>query len=147
MTQAAPGLFDRWLTAASVIFCLQALMWAAIGSFDPFGIWDGLLADAFYDGVLPPEVVRFRRFVLGPFGATTAGYFFLVFMIARHPFRAREAWAFRAISGAVGLWFCVDTTVSLLHGALFNVLLVNIPALVLLATPLIALRAEFRFRA
>ncbi len=136
--------FDHWLFVACCAFGLQGLGSVVLGSFDPLGVWDGLLADAFYGGATPESVVRFRRFLLGPFGATLAGYFVLMGMIARIPFRRREPWAFWTIATAAWLWFLVDSAASLAHGALFNVLLVNLPCVTLLTIPLVALRTEFR---
>lgn len=68
-----PTALDSWLVAASLLFAVQALGWVVLGSFDPFGPWDGLAVEAPFGGRTPAEVGRFRRFVLGPFGATTAG--------------------------------------------------------------------------
>jgi hypothetical protein len=135
---------DRWLLIACVLCGLLGLMWVVIGSFDPIGLWDGLLADAFYDGRTPETVERFRRFILGPFGATTAAAFLALAAIVRYPFRRREPWAFFAVAGSVWLWFLVDSAASLYHGALFNVVLVNIPCVVLLSIPLVGLYPRFR---
>lgn len=145
MTQptTAPKFFDHWLFGACVVFGLMGIGWVLLGSFDPFGIWDGLLATAFYDGTVPADVERFRRFILGPLGATAAGFFFATGCIVRLPFRRREPWAFWAVAGACWLWFLVDATASLAHGAVFNVLLVDVPCITVLSIPLIALRSEF----
>jgi hypothetical protein len=135
---------DHWLFAVCVVFGLAGLLWVVVGSFDPFGLWDGMLAKAFYDGRTPESVDRFRRFILGPFGATNAGCFVALALIARFPFRRREPWAFAAIAGAIGLWFVVDSAASIAHGAAFNVWLVNVPCVVLLGVPLIGLYSRFR---
>lgn len=135
--------WDTWLVAASLLFALQALTWVLLGSFDPFGVWDALAASALFEGRTPAAVERFRRFVLGPFGATTAAYFALFAAVARYPFRARERWAFLALSGSLGLWFTVDSLASLARGGLFNVLLVNVPCAAALGLPLWRLRSAF----
>jgi hypothetical protein len=135
---------DTWLQLACLLFGLHGLGWVLWGSFDPLGAWDGLAADALFEGRTPPEVIRFRRFILGPFGATSAGYFFLLFFVLRYPFQRRERWAYRAVVGSLSLWFVVDSTASVLHGALFNVLLVNVPCITVLGLPLFLLRSRFR---
>ena len=137
---------DTWLVAASLLFAAQALGWVVLGSFDPFGVWDGLAADAFHGGHTPPAVEEFRRFLLGPFGATTAGYFVLFAAVARYPFRAREPWALVALSGSLALWFTVDSLASLARGGLFNVVLVNVPCALILGLPLWRLRPLFGAR-
>ena len=47
------------------------------------------------------------------------------------------------IVSAVGTWFVLDTTMSLYHGALFKVLIVNIPCVIALGLPLWGLQKEF----
>jgi hypothetical protein len=140
----ASSRYDTWLKIATLVFCLMSLGWVILGSFDPFGIWDGFAADALFDGETPADVVRFRRFILGPFGATTAAYFLLLYHVLRHPFRRREPWAYTAVAASLVLWFVVDSTASVLHGAVFNVFLVNVPCLAALGIPLLPLRREFR---
>lgn len=135
--------WDTWLVVASLLFAAQALGWVMLGSFDPFGLWDGLPASALFDGRTPAEVERFRRFLLGPFGATTAAYFVLFATVARYPFRAREPWAFAALAGSLAVWFVVDSAASLARGGLFNVLLVNVPCAAILGLPLWRLRSTF----
>jgi len=41
-----------------------------------------------------------------------------------------------ATVSAIGAWFVLDTVMSLYHGALFNVLIVNIPCVLALGIPL-----------
>jgi len=135
---------DHWLLVACVLFGIQSLLWVLIGSFDPLGVWDGLLANAFYDGQTPESVERFRRFILGPLGATSAACFLALAFIVLFPFRRREPWAFTAVASAVWLWFLVDTAASIYHGALFNVWLVNVPCVVALSIPLAGLYPRFR---
>jgi hypothetical protein len=137
-------IFDHWLFVACVAFGLYSLVWVIIGSFDPLGLWDGLLADAFYDGRTPETVTRFRQFILGPLGATSAAAFLALAMILRFPFRRREPWAFAAVAGALWLWFLVDSAASVYHGAVFNVWLVNLPCVIALTIPLVALYPRFR---
>lgn len=144
MPRTESTIFDQWLFIACVVFGIYSLVWVIIGSFDPFGLWDGLLANAFYNGTTPETVTRFRRFILGPLGATSAAAFFALALIARFPFRRREPWALVAIGGALWLWFLVDSAASIYHGALFNVWLVNLPCIVVLSIPLVALYPRFR---
>jgi hypothetical protein len=140
----ATGFYDAWLQLACLLFGLQGLGWALLGSFDPLGVWDRLADQALFAGQTPPEVVQFRRFILGPFGATTAAYFLLLFLVLRSPFQRREPWAYRAVVASLALWFMVDSAASVWHGAVFNVLLVNLPCLTVLGIPLFLLREQFR---
>lgn len=143
--------FERWrryLLVVSAFFGLFGAAWVVFGSFDPFGLYKSLLAQALW-GIprLPPDAERAFSFVVAPLGATTAGYFLLVHMIVRYALPRREVWAYRAIVGALLVWFVLDTSASIFHGMLANVWLVNIPCLVIMGVPLLALRRWFRPRA
>lgn len=48
------------------------------------------------------------------------------------PLRQGQAWAWWAIASAMGLWFLVDSAVSLAHGAWFNLLYINLPAILVM---------------
>ena len=144
MSRSESSFFDHWLFVACVVLGLYGFVWVILGSLDPLGLWDGLLADAFYGGRTPDDVARFRRFILGPLGAVNVAAFFALALIVRFPFRRREPWAFIAIAGAVWLWFLVDSAASIYHGAFFNVWLVNLPCIVVLTIPLVALYPRFR---
>ena len=141
-------MFEFWrkyLMIASIVFALQGVSWAVIGSFDPFGIYDGIWAQQMFGAdELPADAARARSFLLGPFGATDAGYFILVFFLARYGWAERKRWAHTAVSAAVACWFVLDTTVCLIHGVYFNVLVVNLPAIAMLAPPLVFTYKEFR---
>lgn len=126
--------FSFWVTYlkyASLFFAAMGVMWAILGSFDPFGIWDGFMAQVFYGReTIPDDVMRAKKFILGPFGATSAGYFILQYFIASNGYAKREPWAYQAIIFAFTFWFVLDTAVSAYHGAYFNILLANIPSLI-----------------
>jgi hypothetical protein len=131
----------RYLEYLCVLLALQGLGWALVGSFDPFGIWDGLAAGALYGaGDLPAEALPLARLLLVLLGATDSGFFVLLFFLVRHGIGEELAWAHRASVSGIGTWFAIDTIGSLYLGAGFNVALVNLPALLLMAVPLWFLR-------
>lgn len=131
----------RYLLIISALFGLQAVTWLFFGSFDPLGVYTGLLADALF-GVprLPQEARVTLAFATGPLGATTAGFWVLVHALVRHGFSRRDRWSYRAVVSAVLVWFTLDSVASVAHGAWFNVLLVNIPCLLLIGVGLIRVR-------
>ena len=135
----------KYLKAISLFFSLQGLLWAIWGSFDPVGMYDSLMARAFFNTEqLPGDAQTVLRFILVPFGATTSGYFVLQYLIATYAFARKERWAYQAIFGAFMLWFTVDTTFSLYLMAYFNVLLANLPALLLMLPVLVGSRKFFK---
>ena len=68
---------------------------------------------------LPGQVRPGRafRFVLVPFGATTAGYFVPVFLVVWHACPRRERSAYRAVAATLLAWFVLDTGLSAYHRA------------------------------
>lgn len=139
--------FNNWvnyLKFVSLFFVAMGVMFAVLGSPDPFGIYERLMAQTFYDqDELPAQVSRTFRFILAPFGMTMAGYFLLQYYIAKHAFAKRELWAWKAILVAFFFWFIVDTTMSAIHGAWFNIMLANVPSLILML-PIVFTRKYFK---
>ena len=139
--------FQFWVTylrIISIIFAAMGLMWAVLGSFDPFGIYDSRMAQSFFaQDKLPTDAKQVFSFTLAPFGMTALGYFILQYFIATYAFAKRERWAFVAITFAFSVWFIGDTILSLQHGAVFNVLLANIPSLVAMLPIFIATPTYF----
>jgi cytochrome c oxidase assembly factor CtaG len=76
-----------------------------------------------------------------------AGSYLLQAFVAAVPFARRERWAWWATLGSLALWFVVDSSLSLAHGAAFNVLLINLMPLVVFVPPLVATRRAFFERA
>jgi hypothetical protein len=139
------AFWRTYLLAASALFGVQSVSWLLFGSFDPFGFYTGMMARTFWGSAeLTAEAQKTFSFAVGPLGATTAGYFVLVHYLVRYGFPRRERWAYIAVVAAVLVWFGLDTAASLRHGAWFNVVVVNVPCLVLLGIPLLALRRDFR---
>lgn len=121
----------NYLRIVSIIFAAMGLMWAVLGSFDPLGIYDARMAQTFFaQDALPADAKKVFSFALAPFGMTALGYFVLQYFIATYAFAKRERWAFVAITLAFSIWFIGETILSLQHGAVFNVLLANVPSLI-----------------
>jgi len=98
MTDKNFNFWVSYLKIISLFFAAMGVMWAVVGSFDPFGIYDSYFANAFWEvDTLPKDAKIATRFLLGPFGATSAGYFILQYFIAKYAFAKRELWAYQAI--------------------------------------------------
>ena len=136
--------YIKYLKNASLLLVVFSCFWAIYGSFDPFGIYDHAFANAFWNNdQLSEDVIRTKRFLLGPLGATSAAYFLLQFFIVKHALAKKEIWAYEALCYGFILWFLIDSLVCLYHGALFNVLLANLPCLILML-PLFFMKKHFR---
>ena len=126
--------FSFWLNylkIISIFFAAMGAMWALVGSFDPWGFYDTQFARAFWQtDTLPPDAKRTFSFIIGPFGATSMGYFILQYFIAANAYARREKWGYQAIVVAFLAWFVLDSLMCVWHGAYFNIAMANIPAFI-----------------
>ncbi len=91
-------------------------------------------------GARPREYIRL---LYGVLGAAIIGWMTTIAMIAVGPLKRRESWAWWAIVAAVGVWFVLDTGLSLILGFVGHALF-NIVFAVALALPLSAIKRELR---
>jgi len=134
----------KYLKFISILFAAMGLMWMIVGSFDPFGMYDTAFAQSFWNrDTLPQDAQTAFRFILGPFGATMAGYFTLQYFIAKHAYAKKEIWGYNAILIAFFIWFITDTLFCINQGAFFNILFANIPCLIA-TLPIVFTRHYFK---
>jgi len=131
--------WQRWLLAASILLILFGLALACFPSSPIFGILLRDVNDSFWGTVDTPANVRgFQSWVLGAWGATIAGWGVFALFQGRYAFLERRPWAWRGYAAGIGLWYLVDTAVSLQHGvmanAFFNTLILFVFALPLAGT-------------
>lgn len=127
------AFWQKYLKITSILFILQGLSWCVMGSFDPFGIYNSLMANSILGlSELPIAAENIFNFTLVPFGATDAAYFMLFYFIVEYPLKNKEKWAYRALLSATSFWFVVDTVGCLFYTAYFNIFLVNIPCILIL---------------
>ncbi len=66
-----------------------------------------------------------------------------MFIISENSFKEKEVWTYQAMWYGLLSWFVMDSGVSTYQGAIHNVLLMNVIALVLIGIPLIITRQAF----
>lgn len=94
----------------------------------PFAIYREAMSDAWFEGaVIPHGLGPWFNYGFGAIGAVFAAQFFMLAMLVR--FAPGRRWAWWTYGGTVLAWFIVDSASCLVHGATFNVLMVNLPAL------------------
>lgn len=91
---------------------------------------------------LPENTLRFQGWIYGVLGAVIAGWGTLIAFWASYPFKTRERWAWNGLALATAIWYIADTSISAMHGVIFNVVF-NTIILFLLATPLVFTRKFF----
>lgn len=122
----------------SVFFVLFGISTALLGNLPPASIWGTWVAQHVYGGPMPTRGRALFDFMRGPLGGTMAGFYVLQAALVAIPMRRGERWAAAAILAGTGVWFVVDSTVSIMHGAWFNVGFINVPALLVTVASLIA---------
>ena len=96
--QLVHTFWRNWLLVASVLLALQGVSWMVMGSFDPFSLYDGMVASSFLGNDVIPDAARpIYRFVIGILGATDAAFFVLFASIVKYPFAKQERWAHVAL--------------------------------------------------
>jgi len=138
--------WHRWLLGASVFFVVFGIAAALAPDSFLFAVWIGQIDRTFFGsevlgGVITPEAKAMRGFLMGPLGGTIAGSYLIQVFVVAVPFARREAWAWHALLWPMLLWFCVDSLVSGLHGAWFNIYMINLMPLVVFGIPLFATRS------
>lgn len=136
--------WQKWLLALGGVIVVFGL---ALAVFNQTPLFDALfnrqINPVFWaDNAVTPQIRAFQQWVYGVLGATMAGWGVFIVFIAREPFRRRERWAWNCLAVGIGLWFVVDTTLSIAANVIFNAAF-NSLLLVLIALPLIATRSYF----
>ncbi len=135
--------FDRWcawLLYSSVFFAFFGVTVALAPGFPFLLPWTAAVDAHFFPHGPDAGGSALRAFMMAPLGGTIAAYYLLQSLVVAHAFRAREKWAWRAILWSTLIWFVVDSGMSALHGAYFNIYLINIFPLLIFGIPLYATR-------
>jgi hypothetical protein len=96
----------------------------------------------FAEGIPTADAKAFQGWAYGVLGAVLAGWAAVMALIAQHGLRTKARWTWRCYAAGVGLWFLIDTAVSLYFGMWFNTMF-NVVLLVFVAVPLAAIRKNF----
>ena len=131
----------RWLLYSSVFFTVFGIFVAIAPNSFPLSLWTEAVDARFFPARVHPNAVALRSFLMAPLGATIAGTYLLQSFVVVHAFRKRENWAWHAILYSTLLWFGVDSMMSVVHGAYFNIAMINLAPLVVFGIPLLATRS------
>lgn len=130
--------WQRWLIGANVFTLAVGLMVAFAGSSLFLELHNQYANLVFFEGKeMEPEILRYKNWLYGIIGGTIVGFHLLMIMIAIYPYKKKEKWAYWALWMGLLSWFLIDTSISIFYKAYFNVLLINLPALILLGLPLL----------
>lgn len=110
------------------------LVIAFFGHTPLFYFYNNRIELNFFPNGMPFDAARMQYFLMGPIGGTTVGHMAMMFYIAKYAFH--EKWARLACLISLFAWAIPDSVLSIYYGAFFNVLMFNIPSLLLLTPPL-----------
>jgi hypothetical protein len=136
--------WQTWLTYANVMTILVGLMIAFSGNSFIFSAYNTSLKTVFFHSSdLSPEILQFKNWFFGVIGGTIVGFHILMLMVSEFAFKRKEPWAYVALCLSLLSWFLIDSSISIYYGALFNVVLINLVALILIGIPLWMTRKVF----
>ena len=136
--------WQKWLLMLGGVIVVFGLALAAFNQTPLFDIlFNRQINPTFWaEAEITPQIKAFQQWVYGVLGATMAGWGVFIVFIVHEPFRRRERWAWNCLAVGVGLWFVVDTALSLAANVIFNAAF-NSLLVVLIAPPLLATRSHF----
>ena len=144
MTHKQFSFWQKWLTYANVMTVGVGLIVAFAGNSLLLEIHNTYTRQVFFDNQpFSTEVLVFKNWLFGIIGGTIVGFHILMIMISEFAFKRKERWAYKALWLGLLSWFLIDSTVSYYYDAVYNIVLINLVALVLIGVPLVATRNEF----
>lgn len=138
-------VWDRILLGVIAVVAAYALGLVIDGLFLGDHVFD-LLGFGPADGAITSAESRhYLRLVYAILGAVIVGWMLVIGGLVVGPLRRRERWAWSTISTGVGVWFVLDTGISLILGFLGHAVF-NVVFAIALAVPLFFIRRELQPR-
>lgn len=137
--------WQKWLTYAKVMTIGVGLLVAFAGNSIFFEVHNDFTKDVFFHGnEFDSYTLAFKNWLFGIIGGTIVGFHVLMVMISEYSYKKKETSACNAIWFGLISWFIIDIGRSLYYGAIHNVILINLAALVLIGIPLVMTRKYFK---
>lgn len=144
MNNPSFSFWQQWLTWANVMALIVGLLVAFAGNTFLFDFYHGCTEEVFFGGEsFPEEAMRLQSWLFGIVGGSIVGFQLLMILISEIPFKRKERWAYRAMWGGLLSWFVIDSSVTVFYGAIHNLVIINLPALLLIGLPLVITRKAF----
>ncbi|MEM8525137.1 MAG: hypothetical protein AAGG68_10855 [Bacteroidota bacterium] len=144
MTEQKFHFWQKWLTYANAMTVIVGLLVAFAGNSFFFDLHNHYTQEVFFQGAdFSPEVLKLKNWLFGIIGGTIVGFHLLMILISENAFKRKEKWAYRAMWIGMLSWFLIDSGISFYYGAIHNILIINLIALILIGLPLVMTRKEF----
>lgn len=138
------NFWQKWLTYANVMTVCVGLLAAFASNSFIFDLYNSYTNEVFFNtDEISPDVLKLKNWLTGIIGATIVGFHILVIMISENAFKKKEVWAYKAIWYGLISWFVIDSAISYYYGAIHNIIMINMVALILIGLPLIMTRKYF----
>ncbi len=132
------SFWQKWLTWANVMTIGVGLLVAFAGNSLFFDLHNAGTERVFFPETgFTPETIQLKNWLFGIIGGTIVGFHILMIFISEYAFKRKERWAYRAMWTGILSWFLIDSGISLYYGAVHNVVMINLVALILIGLPLV----------
>lgn len=136
----------RWAQWTCIVFAAVGLLLAVAGPLGPFQLWERRV-DALFFGARPQaQFGPFKAATFGILGGSIVGKWCAAWWLVHVPLRQRQRWALDGLWAGLLVWFSIDSVVSWLSGAAFNIWLVNAFPLAVMGGLLLSLRSGMNDR-
>jgi len=136
--------WQKWLTWANVMTIGVGILVAFAGNSIFFDLHNAGTEGVFFPETgFNPEIIQLKNWLFGIIGGTIVGFHVLMAFISENAFKRRERWAYQAMWAGMLSWFLIDSGISLYSGAVHNVVMINLVALVLIGLPLVITWRDF----
>ncbi|MEM7159896.1 MAG: hypothetical protein AAF799_44055 [Myxococcota bacterium] len=123
----APNRAWLFTQRACIVFVVVGVVVATTSHTVIFELYRHAIADTWFRGQLPADALAWVRMSYALVGATFVGHFIMLAM-ALH-YAAGQRWVLQATVSSMLAWFFIDSIADLVHGAWFNVWMINLPSL------------------
>ena len=143
MSDATFRFWQKWLTYANVMTIGVGLLVAFAGNSIFFEVHNQYTSEVFFEGEMTKEALVLKNWLFGIIGGTIVGFHMLMVFISENAFKQKQPWAYWAMWSGMLTWFIIDSGISTYYGAIHNVVMINLVAMVLIGLPLVFTRKAF----
>ena len=136
--------WQKWLTWANIVTLCVGLLVAFAGNSVAFELHNQYSNELFFNNTQSfLNIIEYKNWLWGIIGGTIVGFHALMIFISEFPFKRKERWSYIALWTGLVSWFVIDSSVSAYYGAIYNILIINLFAFILIGAPLIATKNWF----
>mgnify|MGYP000194253395 CR=1 FL=1 len=137
--------WQKWLTYSNWMAVGVGLLVAFAGNSFFFELHNDYTKEVFFSAEeFDPAVLKLKNWLFGIIGGTIVGFHLLMILISENAFKKREKWSYWTMWMGLLSWFFIDSSISFYYGAIHNIVIINLVALILIGLPLVVTRRAFQ---